>query len=131
MAFFFLSFKYFHSGNTCDNTDDGTTVVEWHMVVSLVSGIIIGILLSYIVSCSRRKFRSGKPQSNPEPKTTEVDTTYQELNLSQLNTEDNYQSLRLNDTSYDAANGAGNDDDSTYTELSKTRDMENNYQSLT
>ena len=33
---------------------------------------------------------------NPEPKTTEVDTTYQELDLSKMNTEDNYQSLRVN-----------------------------------
>ncbi|CAB4043509.1 Hypothetical predicted protein, partial [Paramuricea clavata] len=46
----------------------------WYMVVViLVSGIIIGILLSYIVFCSRRKFRSRKPQSNPETKATEVD----------------------------------------------------------
>ena len=96
-------------------------------MVSLVSGIIIGIFLSYIVSCSRRKFRSRNPQSNPEPQPTEVDTTYQELDLSKMNTEDNYQSLRVNGASIDAAN----DDDSTYTELNKTRDVENNYQSLT
>jgi hypothetical protein len=50
---------------------------------------VIGILLSYIVFCSRRKFRSRKPQSNPEPKTTEVDTTYHKLDLSKINTEDN------------------------------------------
>jgi hypothetical protein len=92
------------------------------VVVILVSGMIIGILLSYIVFCSRRKFRSRKPQSNPEPKATEVDTTYQELDLSKMNTEDNYQSLRVN---------AANDEEATYTELSKTRDVEDNYQSLT
>jgi MFS superfamily sulfate permease-like transporter len=128
----FISFKYFCSVNTAANKeDDGTTVAVWHIVVSLVSGIIIGILLSYIVFCSRRKFRSRKPQSNPEPKTTEADTTYQELDLSKMNTEDNYQSLRVNAASYDAGNGAGNDDDSTYTDLNKTRDVEDNYQSLT
>ncbi|CAB3980049.1 matrix-remodeling-associated 5 [Paramuricea clavata] len=67
----------------------------WYMVVViLVSGIIIGILFCYIVLCFRRKFRSRKPQSNPEPKATEVDTSYQELDLSKMNTEDNYQSLR-------------------------------------
>ncbi|CAB3986171.1 contactin-3-like [Paramuricea clavata] len=120
------------SANTAVNKeDDETTVVVWHVVVSLVSGIIIGILLSYIVSCSRHKFRSRKPQSNPEPKTTEVDATYQELDLSKMNTEDNYQSLRVNAASYDAGHRARNDDDSTYTELSKTRDVEDNYQSLT
>ncbi|CAB4025522.1 Hypothetical predicted protein, partial [Paramuricea clavata] len=41
-----------------------------------------------------------------------------------MSTEDNYQSLRVNAASYDAGNRAGNDDDSTYTELSKTRDVE-------
>ncbi len=95
--------------------------------MSLVSGIIIGILLSYIVSCSRRKFKSRNPQSNPEPQPTEVDATYQELDLTKMNKEDNYQSLRVNA----ASNYAENDDDSTYTELNKTRDVENNYQSLT
>ena len=101
---------------------------EWYIVVvSLVSGIIIGICLSYIVSCSRRKFKNRNPHLNPEPKTTEVDTTYQELDLTKMNKEDNYQSLRVNA----ASNDARNDDDSTYTELNKTRDVENNYQSLT
>ena len=93
-----------------------------------MSGIIIGILLSYIVTCSRRKFRSRETQSNPQAQTTEVDTTYQELDLSKMNTEDNYQSLRVNAARNDAA---ANDDDSTYTELNKTRDVEDNYQSLT
>jgi MFS superfamily sulfate permease-like transporter len=96
-------------------------------MVSLLCGIIFGILLSYIVSCFRRKFRNKNTQSNPEQKTTEVDPTYQELDLTKMNTEDNYQSLRVNA----ASNDAGNEDDSTYAELSKTRDVENNYQSLT
>ncbi len=93
----------------------------------LVSGIIIGILLSNIVSRCRRWFRNRRPERNPEPQTTEVDTTYQELDLSKMNTEDNYHSLRVNA----ASNDAPNDDDSTYTELNKTRDVENSYQSLT
>ena len=97
-------------------------------MVTLVSGIIIGIIFSYIVSCSyRRWFRNKKPERNSEPKTSDVDTTYQELDLSKMNKEDNYQSLRVNS----ASNNAANDDDSTYTELNKTRDVENNYQSLT
>ncbi len=97
-------------------------------MVILVSGIIIGILFSYIVSRSRRRwFRNRKPERNLEPQPTEVDTTYQELDLTKMNTEDNYQSLRVNA----ASNDAGNDDDSTYTELNKTKDVENNYQSLT
>ncbi len=102
-----------------------STETEWYIVVViLVSGIIIGILFSYIVSCSRRRwFRNRKPQRTPEPQPTAVDTTYQELDLTKMNKEDNYQSLRVN--------VASTDDDSTYTQLSKIRDVEDNYQSLT
>ena len=48
--------------------------------------------------------------------------------LSKMNKEDNYQSLRENVA---RINDVTNDHESTYTELSKTRDVENNYQSLT
>jgi hypothetical protein len=74
-----------------------------------------------------QSLRNRGPQLNPKPKTTEADTTYQELDLSKMNTEDNYQSLRVNA----ASNEAVNDDESAYTELSKTRDVEDNYHSLT
>ena len=116
-----------------DCESSAETVVVWHIVVSLVSGVIIGLFLSHIVSCSRRRwFTNRKPERNPEPKTADVDTTYQELDLSKMNTEDNYQSLRVNAaSSYDAGNQTANDDNSTYTELNNTRDVENNYQSLT
>ena len=112
--------------------DSCVTVVVWHIVVTLVCGIIIGILFSYIFWCSHRRWcRNGTTERKPDPKITEADTTYQELDLTKLNTEDNYQSLRVNAVSYDAGNQAGNDEESTYTELSKTRDVEDNYQSLT
>ncbi|CAB3986179.1 B-cell receptor CD22-like [Paramuricea clavata] len=114
----------------CESSTE--TVVVWHIVVSLVSGVIIGLFLSHIVSCSRRRwFINRKPGRSSEPKTADIDTTYQELDLTKINTEDNYQSLRVNAASYDAGNRAANDNDSTYTELNKTRDVENNYQSLT
>jgi hypothetical protein len=48
-----------------------------------------------------------------------------------MNIEDNYQSLRVNAASPDSGIRAGNEDGSIYTELNKTRDVENNYQSLT
>ena len=97
-------------------------------MVPLVSGIIIGILLSYIFLCSRRRwFKNKTVERNPDPQTTEVDTTYQELDLTKMNKEDNYQSLEVNA----ASNDAENEDDSTYTQLTKTRDVESNYQSLT
>ncbi|CAB4039583.1 Hypothetical predicted protein, partial [Paramuricea clavata] len=179
------------------SNDASSSGIEWYIIaVTSVSGIIIVIILSYIVWCSRRRclrnrkseqnpesqttevdttyqaldltkmntgdnyqsLRNTKPQSNPEPQRTEVDTTYQALDLSKMNTEDNYQSLRnrgsqLNpepkttevDSTYQeldlskmntednyqslrvnaANNEAVNDDESTYTELSNTRDEEN------
>ena len=111
-----------------DGESSAGTVLAWHIVVSLVSGIIIGILLCYIIWYSRHRwFRKRKPEQNPEGQTTEADTTYQELELSKMNTEYNYQSLRRNA----ANNDAGDEDDSAYTDvIDKTRDVEYNYQSL-
>ncbi|CAB3986177.1 opioid-binding cell adhesion molecule isoform X4 [Paramuricea clavata] len=122
----FLNVKGEATGSKVDFESCGT-------VVTLVSGFILGILFSYIVRCSyRRWFRNGTTERNLEPKITETDTTYQELDLSKMNKEDNYQSLRVNAASYNAGNQAGNDDNSTYTELTdKTRDVEDVYQSLT
>ena len=92
-----------------------------------MSGIIIGILLNSIVLCWCRKYRGRKSESNPAPRSNEADTTYQEVDLSKMNTEDNYESLR----GTAASNDTKNNDDSTYTELNIVRDVENNYQSLT
>ena len=112
------------------SSGDNKSGTEWHIVViSLVCGIIIGVLLSYIVWCSHgRWFRKRKPKRNPDEQPTEADSTYQELDLSKMNQEDNYQSLRGNVATIDDVT---NNDESTYTELSKTRDVEDNYQSLT
>ena len=127
---------YDHSLSVCplffdlektSSNDSCNCRIEWYIVVvTLVSGIIVGILFTNIVSCTRRQFRRTKPQPNPELQ-TEVDTTYQELDLAKMNAEDNYQSLRVNS----ASNEASNNDDSNYAELSQIRDVENNYQSLT
>ncbi|CAB4004031.1 High Incidence of Males (increased X chromosome loss) [Paramuricea clavata] len=95
-----------------DKANDISSGTEWYIVlVSLVSGIIIGILLSYIVSCYRRKLRSTKSQSNTEP---QDDATYQGLDLTKMNPEDNYESLRVNT----ASNDTENDDNSAYTLVS-------------
>ena len=111
--------------------DDKASGTEWYIIVIvLISGIIVGILLSYIVQCSRRRwFRNKKPKRNPDQQPTEVDSTYQELDPSKMNKEDNYQSLRGNVARINEATNV--DDTENYTELSKTRDAENNYQSLT
>ena len=110
------------------SSNDKSFRTEWYViVVTLVAGIIIGILFSCIVWCCRRKFGSRKPQSCPEPRACEVDSTYQELDITKMKTEDNYQSLRVDV----AINNVTNGDDSNYSELSQIRDKENNYQSLT
>ena len=72
---------------------------------------------------------SCKIQTNLEAETVEADSTYQQLDLTKMNKEDNYQSLIMKGNT--SSNNAGNDDDSTYTELTKVRDVEDNYQSLT
>ena len=90
-------------------------------MVSLLSGMIIGFILSYIVWCSHRRwFKNRKPERK-----LEVDPTYQELDLKRMGKEDNhYQSLRVK-------NAATHDEESTYTELNN-RDAESNrhYESL-
>ena len=115
----------FSEKTTSEDCNNGGT--EWYVVVgSIMSGIIIGLFLSFILLCARRRwFTNRKSEQHVEPGTNEVDTTYEELDLTKMNTEDNYQSLRV-----DAAiNNVTNDLD--YTRLSQTRDVEKNYESLT
>ena len=100
---------------------------EWYIIViSSVCGIIIGILLSCIASYSRRKWFT-RPVRTLEAQKTVSDSTYEELDLTKMDKEDNYQSLSENA----ARNDGVKNNESNYTELNKTRDDENNYQSLT
>ena len=81
--------------------------------------------MSYILLCCRRRWSTNKnPERHVEQQATNFDKTYQELDLTKMNTaEDNYQSLRMN--------VASNQETSTYTELNTVRAVEDNYQSLT
>ena len=94
-----------------------------------MSAFIIGILISCIAFCFFFKFKSRKSQLSGESLKCQVDKTYQELDLSKMNTE-NYQTLTLG-VGVTARNDSVNEDDSTYTELSQTRNVEANYQTLT
>ena len=86
---FFLDLSKASSNNT-------SCRIAWYVVVILlVAGIIIGIPFCNILTCSCRKFGSRKPQSCHEPRACEVDSTYHKLDLTKMNREDNYQSLRV------------------------------------
>ena len=96
------------SGTTASKSKSSETELII-VTMSLLGVVIIGILLSCLVWRSCRKSRSRKLQSNPEPQTGEVNSTYQELDLHQMNKEDNYQSLTGN---YAASNDVANEDES-------------------
>lgn len=76
--------------------------------------------------CSRRCLKKySKPQSSQE--TSNDDTIYQGLDLTRMNSGDNYQLLRVNSGGDDVAY----ENDNNYTELNDcTRDAEHNYQTL-
>ncbi|XP_046858840.1 carcinoembryonic antigen-related cell adhesion molecule 5-like [Xenia sp. Carnegie-2017] len=99
---------------------------EWYIIlITLTSGIIVGILVSIVFQYRQHWFCKNcqQFQSPPEVRINSVDTTYQELDLSKINNkEDNYQSLRPKDDTVDK----------TYQELdiSKRKIEDNNYESL-
>ena len=71
--------------------------------------------------------RVGKPESKPERQATEAEATHQEKDFSNRKNDDDCESVQM----AAASNRAFNDDDSTYTELSEIRVLEDHYQSLT
>ena len=110
--------------------DKCRTVVVWHVVLSLVSGIIIGVFITNVVSYYCRKYRSKESQSDPAAGTTEIDANYQELDLTKINTEDNYQSL-THGKSQPFPEPETAETDSTYQQLDLTKmNEEYDYESL-
>jgi hypothetical protein len=102
-------------------------MVAWHILVSFISGLIMGILISYIGVCCRRRFSTRKHQSNPEPQAPKDSSIYQELDLTKMNSEDNYQSLMVNSTNNQPEREAVH----VYMDLNQgTRDDDNQYQKL-
>ena len=122
----FISVNPVHSATpSLIKTNDGH---KWYIVLIfvLITGIIAVICLSKIALCIRRKCTSKKHQSDNEPQIPEANITYQQLDISKINKEDNYQPL----TAIAGIQHNTSDEDSNYTELSQTRDEENIYQSL-
>ena len=78
----------------------------------LVLGIIVGVFVSYMVAYCRRRFRKRQPpQTEPsDPQPSNKNSIYQELDLTKMKSEDNYQSLRGNYVRNDARPRDGEDD---------------------
>ena len=82
-------------GSKNANSRSGPTIAVWHIVVSLISGMVVCIFVFYIVRRSRRRwFERRKLEAKPEK--TVDDSIYQDLDLTKMGTEDNYQSLTGN-----------------------------------
>ena len=115
------------------------TGFEWYIIlVTLVSGIIIGMIFLYAILSLRQRFKSKKDNSKPahnydtsetHPETAADNSAYQELDLRNKETENSYQALRMN-TRTRINNEKKIEDEANYQELDKVREKENSYQSL-
>ena len=105
---------------------------ELHIIVAVLASVIFIGILSIIIWCFRHRwFINGNPKRNPESETNIVDTTYQELDLTKMNSEDNYQSLRFK-TTQSNFEPQTTEVDTTYQQLDLSKmNTEDNYQSLT
>lgn len=115
------------------NSKSDETAAVWHIVVSFISGVVVCIFIFFIVRRSRllKRRRDAKPQKTD-------DSIYQELDLTKMNAEDNYQSLtgkaaRINkvvDEDYENIDLA-TENHHHYQDLDLTKmNKEDNYQSL-
>ncbi|XP_028410756.1 uncharacterized protein LOC114533438 isoform X2 [Dendronephthya gigantea] len=100
--------------------------------VTFVAGGIFGILLSYVVGRFRRYRKRRKHQASSEVPGTSTDkaeqnATYDSLDLTKMNFEDKYQSLRksLSGKEEETCEHA-----EPYTQLNKIREIEEHYQAL-
>ena len=81
-------------GFKSSSSKSGGTIVIWHIVVSIISGIVVCIFIFYVVRRSRRR-RFKKRKRDVKPQKTD-DSIYQDLDLTKMNTGDNYESLQGN-----------------------------------
>ena len=115
------------------------TGCAWYIIlVTLVCGIIIGMVFIFGIMSLRRRFKSkkdvAKPAHNHDTPETHRDSAaensaYQELDLRNKDPENSYQALRVN-TRRRINNETRIEDESNYQELDKVREKENSYQSL-
>ena len=115
------------------------TGFEWYIIlVTLVCGIIIGMIFLYGIMSLRRRLKSKKDKSKPahnydtpetDPEGAADNSAYQELDLRNKEPENSYQALRMN-TRRRINNETKIEDEANYQELDKVREKENSYQSL-
>ena len=116
-----------------------STGFEWYIIlVTLVCGIIIGMIFHYGIMSLRRRFKSKKDVSKPahnydtpetHPEGAADNSAYQELDLRNREPENSYQALRVN-TRRRIDNETKIEDEAGYQELDKVREKESNYQTL-
>ena len=107
---------------------------KWYIIVAVVVSVIFIGVLCYIICCFRHRCRkSKKPKRKLESRANEVDLTYQELDLTKMDREDNYQSLvHKNTRGQSNFEKPATEDDTTYQQLDLSNmNTEDNYQSLT
>ena len=112
------------------NAASGKT--ELRIIVGILSFLIfIGIISCIIWLVCRRWFKNSKPKRNYESQVTDLHTTYQELDLSKMNMEDNYQSLTNRNLQLNNIVPQTTEIETTYQDLDVTKmNTEDNYQSL-
>ena len=105
---------------------------ELRIIVGILSSVIfIGIIFHIIWWIYRRWFKNRKAKRNHESQTTDLHTTYQELDLSKMNIEDNYQSLINRNPQLNNIVPQTTEIETTYEDLDVTKmNTEDNYQSL-
>ena len=111
----------------------------WYIIlVTLVCGIVIGMIFLYGITSLRRRFKSKKDESKPvhnydtpetHPEGAADNSAYQELELKNREPENSYQALRMN-TRRRIDNETKIEDEAGYQELDKVREKDSNYQSL-
>ena len=90
----------------------------WYIfVISGVFGICIGNLCCLVLCFRRRRLRKRSAEENPAPQTTDVDTTYEEIDLTKMIASKSYEPKKFPD----------DEGDSEYEDLQTARNTGNQY----
>ena len=114
--------------------DTASSETELRIIVGILSSFIfIGIISLIIWWAYHRWFKNRKPKQNQTNESQAIDLhhTYQPLDFSKMNTEDNYQSLTNSNPQLNNIEQQTTEIETTYEDLDVTKmNTEDNYQSL-